>query len=416
MNLLVFEDEAWRNFKQLTYMRPTYRIFTPNGPIIKSIMEHFRDAKLYAYAREYLGIVENERSPSLKFNSIPEHDEEAILINGLVRRPELVASLVERTGGREFVLLAKGRFLAAKLRGARVAEVEKPADILEGLASLIGVVETLEAPADSVYHYPWDVLDGQQPTTPRLEEKLQLNEKVAVLGDPAKMYIPASCEVEPFTVIDTRGGPVILGERVKVESGTKLIGPCVIGEDSIVYGGRVGPHLYTGPVCRISAEIEYTIMYGYSNKHHYGYIGHSIIGEWVNIAAGTTTSNLKTTYGEIKVVIDGEPIHTGRQFLGSVIGDHVRTMIDTSIMTGKLIGPFNVLSGVVAKNIPPFTGINFNREMYELELEAELRVVERMMGRRGLKPSEKYLELIRYLYELTRPERQGQLGHRTDHP
>ncbi len=416
MNLLVFEDEAWRNFKQLTYMRPVYRILTPSGPLIRNILKNFRDVQVYAYAREYLSRVESERDPHMKFNSSPDQDDEALLINGLARRPELVASLAEKTVGREFILLAKGRFLAARLRGERIAGVERPTEIIERLASLVGAIETLEAPPESIYQYPWEVLDGQPVSVPRMGEELQLDNRVAVLGDPANMSIPATCEIEPFTVIDTRRGPVILGEGVKVESGTKLIGPCVIGDDSIVYGGRVGPHLYTGPVCRISAEIEYTIMFGYSNKHHYGYIGHSIIGEWVNIAAGTTTSNLKTTYGEIKVVLDGEAIHTGRQFLGAVIGDHVRTMIDTSIMTGKLVGPFNVLSGVVAKNIPPFTGINFTREMYELELGAELRVVERMMRRRGLKPSENYLELIRHLYELTRPERQGHLGHRSDHP
>jgi UDP-N-acetylglucosamine diphosphorylase/glucosamine-1-phosphate N-acetyltransferase len=416
VNLLVFEDEAWRNFKQLTYMRPVYRILTPSGPLIRNILKNFRDVQVYAYAREYLSRVESERDPHMKFNSSPDQDDEALLINGLARRPELVASLAEKTVGREFILLAKGRFLAARLRGERIAGVERPTEIIERLASLVGAIETLEAPPESIYQYPWEVLDGQPVSVPRMGEELQLDNRVAVLGDPANMSIPATCEIEPFTVIDTRRGPVILGEGVKVESGTKLIGPCVIGDDSIVYGGRVGPHLYTGPVCRISAEIEYTIMFGYSNKHHYGYIGHSIIGEWVNIAAGTTTSNLKTTYGEIKVVLDGEAIHTGRQFLGAVIGDHVRTMIDTSIMTGKLVGPFNVLSGVVAKNIPPFTGINFTREMYELELGAELRVVERMMRRRGLKPSENYLELIRHLYELTRPERQGHLGHRSDHP
>ncbi|MEM0482145.1 MAG: putative sugar nucleotidyl transferase [Nitrososphaerota archaeon] len=416
MNLLIFEDEAWRNFKQLTYMRPVYRIFTPNGPLIGIILKNFRDVRVYTYAREYFARVEIERNPLVKFNSSPEHDDEAVLINGLARRPELVASLAEKTGGREFILLAKGRFLAARLKGEKVAGVEKPMDILERLAALIGTTETLEAPPESIYQYPWEVFDDQQISMPSVKEVPQLDNRVAVLGDPANMSIPASCEVEPFTVIDTRRGPVILGEGVRVESGTKLIGPCVIGENSIVYGGRVGPHLYTGPVCRISAEIEHTIMYGYSNKHHYGYIGHSIIGEWVNIAAGTTTSNLKTTYGEIKVVLDGETVHTGRQFLGAVMGDHVRTMIDTSIMTGKLVGPFNVLSGVVAKNIPPFTGINFAREMYELKLESELRVVERMMNRRGLRPSESYFELIRHLYELTLPERQGHLGHRSDHP
>ncbi|MCS7146378.1 MAG: putative sugar nucleotidyl transferase [Nitrososphaerota archaeon] len=416
MNLLVFEDGAWRDFRQLTYLRPVYRLLTPGGPVLEAIKRSFKATSLYTYAREYLRGVELERDPSAKFNTTPESDSDALIINGLVRKLELVSRLFERTAGREFILLANGRFLAARLKGSRVADVEKPEDVLERLGSLVGMIETLEAPGESVFHFLWELIDDWRVEVPVPREPLQLDSRVAVLGDLKSVSIPSSCEVEPFTVIDTRRGPVVLGEGVKVEAGSKLIGPCVIGENSIVYGGRVGPYLYTGPVCRVSAEIEHTVMLGYSNKHHYGFIGHSIIGEWVNIAAGTTTSNLKTTYGEVKVVLDGKTIHTGRQFLGSIMGDHVRTMVDTTIMTGKLLGPFSVLSGMVAKNILPFIGINFAKEMYELDLESELRVVERMMARRGLKPSENYLELVRRIFELTREERAGLKGHRSDRP
>lgn len=416
MNLLVFEDEAWRNFRQLAYVRPVFRILTPTGFIIENILKRFQGVELYTFARDYLGPLESERLPHGRFNTPPDRDVDAVVVNGLVRRLDIIVRLCERAASREFILLAGGRFLGARLKGERLADVESPADVSERLAALLGVVEALEAPADSLYLYPWELLDDSIAEASSPSEPLELDERVAVLGSREKIIMPASCEIEPFTVIDTRRGPVILGEQVKVESGTKLIGPCVIGDNSIVYGGRVGPAVYTGPVCRVSAEIEHTIMLGYSNKHHYGFIGHSLIGEWVNIAAGTTTSNLKTTYGEVKVVLNGETIHTGRQFLGSVIGDHVRTMIDTAIMTGRLMGPFSVLSGLVVKNIPPFMGINFAREMYELELESELRVVERMMARRGLKPGPNYIELIKRLYELTRSEREAFKGHRSDHP
>jgi hypothetical protein len=98
------------------------------------------------------------------------------------------------------------------------------------------------------------------------------------------------------------------------------------------------------------------------------------------------------------------------------MGDHVRTMIDTQLMTGKLVGPFSVLGGVVAKNIPPFTGINLSREIYELELEAEIRVIERMMKRRNRRPSEAYIGLVKRLYELTREERSQHIGARSDNP
>lgn len=415
MNLLVFEDDAWQNFRQIAYVRPVYRLMTPQGPILERIRRGLQTSETFAYIRDYLAGVERERDPSLRINTEPRSDEEAVIVNGLTRRFDIVFRLVEKAAGREFILLAGDRVCAARLRGHRVRGVED-SNMLNGrLKSLVGEVEALEAPPDSVFSYPWELLDDEPPAL-TAQQPFQPDTHVAVLGNPANISIPPSCEIEPFTVIDARRGPVILGENVRVESNSKLIGPCVIGRDSIVYGGRVGPSLYTGPTCRISAEIENTIMLGYSNKHHYGYIGHTTIGEWVNIAAGTTTSNLKTTYGEIKVRLDGRVIHTGRQFLGSVMGDHVRTMIDTTLMTGRLAGPFAVLSGVVVKNIPPFTGIDFSREMYELELEPELRALERMMKRRGLSPSNAYKELVKRLHELTRSERTGVMGHRSDHP
>ncbi len=415
MNLIVFEDEAWRNFTQVTYTRPAYRLLTPSGLILDRIRKGFLGYEMYAFIRDYLAEFEKVREPSLRVNTSPSRDDGAVIINGLIKRSDIVFRLIEKTAGREFILLAGDRICAALLRGHRVSEIEDPAALTTLLKSMVGEVEALEAPGDSLYNFPWDLLE-ETPPTPPVSEPYQHDQHVVVLGRPEYVFIPPSCEIEPFTVIDARRGPVILGENVKVESGTKLNGPCVIGQDSIVYGGRVGPNVYTGPVCRISAEIEYTIMTGYSNKHHYGYIGHSMIGEWVNIAAGTTTSNLKTTYGEIKVKMGDKVVHTGRQFFGSVLGDHVRTMVDTTLMTGRLAGPFAVLSGVVVKNIPPFTGIDFQREMYELELEVELRVLERMMRRRGISPSERYLELVRKLYELTRSERTGVLGHKSDLP
>jgi UDP-N-acetylglucosamine diphosphorylase/glucosamine-1-phosphate N-acetyltransferase len=415
MILAVFEDEYWQNFRQLTYMRPVYRLLTPKGDILSGLRTLAGNSPLYLYVRSYLEELEREVHPEARINTPLETDGEVLLVSGLTKNHQLVRTLTERLSDREFILLSRQRLLAAKLRGRRLAESSDPEALIASVRGMVGEVEGFEAPEGALFTYPWELLE-EEPPPPPAGSKFSPEQNVAFLGDPSNILVHEDCEIEPFTVFDARRGPIRLGRNVRVESGSKIIGPCTIGGDSIVYGGRVGPHLYTGPTSRISAEIEHTIMMGYSNKHHYGYIGHSILGEWVNIAAGTTTSNLKTTYGEVKVKLGEKVVNTGRQFLGSIIGDHVRSMIDTQLMTGKLAGPFSVLSGVVAKNIPPFTGISFSREIYELDLEAEIRVIERMMRRRNRRPSEAYIRLATRLYELTRSERVQHIGARSDNP
>jgi UDP-N-acetylglucosamine diphosphorylase/glucosamine-1-phosphate N-acetyltransferase len=416
MIFAIFEDEYWQNFSQVAYTRPVYRLLTSRGILLEELLKITKDCELHAYIRNYLVEVERERLPELKVNKPIPPDDHVIFVNGLAKNLQLFKLLLEKLDEREFILLSGQRVLGAHVRARRLADTDNPEALVDRLKSLLGEVEGFEAPDGSLYRYPWEMLEEEAPPLPVGIKRFDPDTKVAVLGDPANVLVPDDCEIEPFTVFDARRGPIRLGRGVRVESGSKIIGPCTIGDDSIVYGGRVGPSLFTGPTCRISAEIEYTIMLGFSNKHHYGYIGHSMIGEWVNIAAGTTTSNLKTTYGEVKVVMGGKVLHTGRQFLGSIMGDHVRTMIDTQLMTGKLVGPFSVLGGVVAKNIPPFTGINLSREIYELELEAEIRVIERMMKRRNRRPSEAYIGLVKRLYELTREERSQHIGARSDNP
>src|SRR4029079_18297449 len=129
-----------------------------------------------------------------------------------------------------------------------------------------------------------------------------------------------------------------------IEPHTLVRGPCVVGAGTQLLGGVIGGSTW-GPWCRVAGEVEACIWQGYANKRHHGFIGHSVIGEWVNLGALTTTSDLKNNYGEVRVVIDGRERATGSNKIGSFIGAHVKTGIGTLLPTGAAIGTGSNLFG-----------------------------------------------------------------------
>src|SRR5207237_1975554 len=152
-----------------------------------------------------------------------------------------------------------------------------------------------------------------------------------------------------------------------------------------------------GPWCVVHGEVATTVMLGYGNKSHHGFVGHSVLGRWVNLGAGTTTSNLKNTYGPVRLDIAGTPLETGHQFLGSLIGDHAKTAIGTLLGTGSVIGAgASVFDDVRApKYVAPFAwGGSASERMTQQKF---LAVVERVLPRRHVRSEEHTSELQSHL-------------------
>ena len=188
-----------------------------------------------------------------------------------------------------------------------------------------------------------------------------------------------------------RQGPVVVAEGAEIGPFVCLDGPVWIGP-----GARVNPHAWIragtaiGRECRVGGEVEATVMESFSNKPHDGFLGHSHIGSWVNLAAGTITSNLKATYGPVRLHglgPDGSrlTIHTGRQFLGAMIGDFVKSGINSSIPCGARIGMAATVGGAVPEQVVAFTNQLIGGEAGTRSTPAQVAtVLERMMARRGL--------------------------------
>jgi UDP-N-acetylglucosamine diphosphorylase/glucosamine-1-phosphate N-acetyltransferase len=199
-----------------------------------------------------------------------------------------------------------------------------------------------------------------------------------------------NCEFAPGIVLDASKGPIIIESDVQIMAHSFVQGPCHIGKGSII---KAGAQIYSGtvlgPVCKIGGEVEQSIFHGYANKQHQGFVGHSYVGEWVNLGALTTTSDLKNTYGEIDVLLRGKKVQTGLRFLGALIGDHTKTAIGTCLSTGTVIGIHSSIHDIgefPPKEISSFCWgtkelSNSNNGIYELE--KALAIAEIVMNRRG---------------------------------
>ncbi len=203
-----------------------------------------------------------------------------------------------------------------------------------------------------------------------------------VLGDAARVLL-LGADVEPGVTFDTRGGPIVLEDAVEVRGGTRLEGPLWAGPHARLLGGRIA-HSAIGPAAVVHGELVSSVLLGYANKAHHGFVGHSVLGRWVNLGAGTTTSNLKNTYGPVRLTVGTTVIDTGTRNLGSLVGDHAKTAIGTLLGTGTVIGAgANVFDAVRApKNVPPFAWGGTGPE--RMTGEGFLRVAERVLPRRGV--------------------------------
>ncbi|HUF30643.1 MAG TPA: putative sugar nucleotidyl transferase [Gemmatimonadaceae bacterium] len=206
----------------------------------------------------------------------------------------------------------------------------------------------------------------------------------AVLGT-HPVYLEEGAIVEPFVLFDATTGPVLVRTGATVRGFTRLAGPCVIDGGSTVLGDRVSG-CSIGAGCMIRGEISETIVVGNANKAHEGFVGHSVLGRWVNLGAGTTTSNLKNTYGPVSLATPSGMRDTGLVKLGTFFGDHVKTGIGLRLTTGTVIGAGSSIHGAAMppKNVAPFSwGEGGALGVYDID--KFIRTAERAMGRRGVK-------------------------------
>ncbi len=221
------------------------------------------------------------------------------------------------------------------------------------------------------------------------------------------VFLAAGAKLDQFVITDTSKGPIVVDKDAYVGPYTLLRGPIYIGAGAkILEHSAIKDQVSLGHTTKIGGEVEAAIVEPYSNKQHHGFLGHSYLGSWINLGAGTCNSDLKNTYGTVNMEYPNGKSATGMQFLGCVMGDYSKTAINTGIFTGKVIGVCSMMYGFVTSNVPSF--VNYARlfgQMTTLPPEVMIATQQRMFSRRKVQQRPCDMQLLHDMYRITQNER-----------
>ncbi len=405
MKVLIYEDAKWQNLLPLCFIKNTFELRCGYYSLFERIEKNIEGEKCL-WVRDYIAPL-----TKVKFN-LPVNDEnflkdDLLIINGKALIEEKIKIeeekiFISESGEIVYGLLKKenaGKFW----EGDFYKFLTK---IKENIKSEKSEVKLLE--------YPWNFIQANPEIMESDFEKIEdkkiegdVSEKAEIINE-KNVVIRKGAKIHPFSVIDASKGPVFIDQNAQIFPFARIEGPCFIGKETqIMPGASIREGNSFGPVCRIGGEVEESIFHSYSNKYHDGFIGHSYIGEFVNLGALTTNSDLKNDYSNVTVYLNGKPVNTGDLKVGSFIGDHTKTSIGTLFNTGTIAGLMcNITAGgILPKYFPSFTWYINNKFMKGTGLEMMIETAKKAMARRKRELLKEEEEVIRKVYEMTENER-----------
>jgi glucose-1-phosphate thymidylyltransferase len=221
------------------------------------------------------------------------------------------------------------------------------------------------------------------------------------------VFVAEGAKLGAYVLTETDTGPIVIDRDASVGPYTLLRGPIYIGPRArILEHAAIKDAVSLGHTTKIGGEVEASVVEPFTNKQHHGFLGHSYLGSWINLGAGTCNSDLKNTYGTVNMEYPFGKSATGMQFLGCVMGDYSKTAINTGIFTGKVIGVCSMMYGFVTSNVPSF--VNYARlfgQMTTLPPEVMIATQQRMFSRRKVEQRPCDMQLLHDMYRLTQHER-----------
>ncbi len=416
MRLCLVEDSAVVGLEPLTLTRPVFDLMLGGGSLGSKAARAFGvgpgPQRRGVVIRGYLAGIQRQRDP---YTTVNDREWQArgplMVVNGRWVPPQ---GFTPPETNEPWVGFCDGR-PACALVGPEEAVALEPCAVdswFEKIAVMYGGQDVEGEWIDR----PWDLVAKNTDHVVRdfaEAKRFGVSNRhlstAALVGPVDRLYIHESARVDPYTVFDTTNGPITVAAGAWVQPFTRVEGPCFIGRDTQLFRANIRGGVTIGPVCRMGGEIEASIVHGHSNKYHEGFLGHAYVGEWVNLGAITSNSDLRNDYGEVYVPLGGDPVPTGMAKVGCFIGDHTRTGMGSMLNTGTAIGVMcNVLPAgpLLPKHVPSFAAVLYGRVAPGFPLEQLFATARTVMGRRNQVFTEVEEQLYLDLYEQTRLERE----------
>jgi UDP-N-acetylglucosamine diphosphorylase/glucosamine-1-phosphate N-acetyltransferase len=429
MNICIFEDAQVINLTPVNDLRHTSELICGAFSLLEKINNIFpaKSHRFTLHVRKQLEQYFSEKFPDCKINSL-YHGNTLFLNSRVIFSRNFIEGILLNLKDFENTVFLNNKTIAvfyctADKTGAVKKIIEsRSGNNLVGLSEIkkLGLKEIQITELDSdaaedlrFINYPSDLILFHED---EIVNDLQFLFRMKKRSIPARhraylinkkwIHIPPNCNIHTNTVLDASKGSIFISPGVTIEPFSYITGPVFIGVNSIVRAGSklYGP-LTIGSSCKVSGEIVSSIIHSYTNKQHLGFLGHSYLCEWVNLGAGTTTSNLKNNYSKISLRIGVKNINTDSIFLGSIIGDHTKTGINTMLNTGTVIGISSNLfgAGFHSKLIPSFSWTDAQAgTKQKYDISKAISTAKISMKRRNVAMTGAYENLLIHYYKKSR--------------
>lgn len=415
MSILLFEDSAVPKLSPITTARPAFCVTVGSYHLLDLV--RMTNQPIVAMVRHYLSEVTGLDHADLKLTSDgglvspqrPLGDGPKLALNARIEPS------VESLRVIETLLQSNDSFQPTTVwDGDQLAAIVHPGWTWEAIQQSGSTIDSLVESAKSTAHseqrlsllnFPHDVIAGNMRVINSSLEHRIASERYRQTSD--GVFLGNGTKIGDYVLTDTSGGPIVIDDNASVGPYTLLKGPIYIGAGArILEHAAIKDEVSIGHTTKIGGEVEAAIVEPYSNKQHHGFLGHSYLGSWINLGAGTCNSDLKNTYGTVNMEYPHGKAATGMQFLGCVMGDYSKSAINTGIFTGKVIGVCSMMYGFVTSNVPSY--VNYARlfgQIATLPPEVMIATQQRMFSRRKVEQRPCDIQLLHDMYRLTQFER-----------
>jgi len=390
-NLILFDDDNWGHLLPLTLTRPISEIRVGILTIKEKWQKHLNVTASYI-TQDYLS------------SKYPIHiEDDNILINSTILPSQTLIKYVKQLRLNEALVLGE-EMIAARLSNKQLNNLGDSEETFKTLKK-IDLENQSSLTIDRILrtHYIFQLNAQELIKDFELITKGLISQEVSKTNNVFGKYpifLEQGVSMECCN-INTNEGPVYIGAHAIIMEGCNIRGGLSVGERAVIkMGSKIYGATTIGPHCRVGGEVNNSVLFGYSNKGHDGFLGNSIIGEWCNLGADTNTSNLKNNYQTVKTwsYVDQKFTDTGLQFCGIVMGDHSKCGINTMFNTGTTVGvACNIFGDGFPRTYIPSFSWGGAAEFVKHTFPKAIETAKAVLDRRSVTLSEEDIEILRYV-------------------